>query len=217
VRRRPMILLFGIGCTPLLVTRALPPANTDDNRVTEHSSAAQGASAAGADGDSSAREERLEPRERTARPDAGTLNGSAYSRLKPCPDTFVSHHLIRAPGVRKVAMAVKGRRAPEGVERAVRQNFGRYRMCYEQGLARDPDLAGEVTLRFVIDGQGRVLRAASYGRALPDEDVVSCVASAFYSLPFGPQGATMTSVSYTLAFTPSCIVTRRPQDGLLEG
>src|SRR5262249_36840059 len=50
----------------------------------------------------------------------------------------------------------EGSLPPELIQRTVRQNFGRFRMCYEDGLRRSPSLAGRVAVRFVIGRDGSV-------------------------------------------------------------
>src|SRR5690606_9630248 len=98
-------------------------------------------------------------------------------------------HKTRAPKVRMGATSVSGRLPPEVIQRIVRQNYGRFRMCYEQGLSRNPNLEGRVAARFVIGRDGSVSNASIGGSDLPDSAVVSCVVSAFYGLSFPqPEG-----------------------------
>ena len=40
------------------------------------------------------------------------------------------------------AAEVTGALPPEVIQRIVRQNFGRFRMCYEQGLTQEPEPPG---------------------------------------------------------------------------
>ena len=95
-----------------------------------------------------------------------------------------------------------GRLPPEVVQRIVRQNFGRFRHCYDQALTRNPNLQGRVAARFVIDRSGAVSSVANGGSDLPDSGVVSCVLSAFYGLSFpAPEGGIVTVV-YPIAFSP---------------
>ncbi len=97
---------------------------------------------------------------------------------------------------------VSGRLPPEVIQRTVRQNFGRFRQCYETGLRTNPNLAGRVTARFVIGSDGAVSNVSA-GGDLPDAAVKSCVASAFYGLSFPtPEGGIVT-VSYPIMLTPS--------------
>ena len=84
----------------------------------------------------------------------------------------------------------------------VRQNCGRFRMCYEQGLGRNPNLQGRVSARFVIGRDGSVSNVGNGGSDLPDSGVVSCVLSAFYGLSFPqPEGGIVTVV-YPIMLEP---------------
>lgn len=108
-----------------------------------------------------------------------------------------------SPRLRQGSTTVNGRLPPEVIQRIVRQNFGRFRLCYEKGLASDPKLAGTVATKFVIDTKGSVsgvTRDAS--TTLTDAAVVTCVTSAFSSLSFPqPEGGIVTVV-YPLIFNP---------------
>jgi hypothetical protein len=108
----------------------------------------------------------------------------------------------KPPRVRVGAVTVGPRLPREVIQRVVRQNFGRFRLCYQTGLKNNPDLAGKVTVRFVISRDGRVTSASAQS-SLPDQGVVSCVRAAFYGLHFPkPQGGIVT-VSYPIVFSPS--------------
>jgi hypothetical protein len=96
---------------------------------------------------------------------------------------------------------VSGRLPGDVIQRIVRQNFGRFRNCYEMGLRTNPNLEGRVTARFVIGRDGAVSNVSA-GGDLPDASVKSCVASAFYGLSFpAPDGGVVT-VSYPIMLTP---------------
>ena len=111
-------------------------------------------------------------------------------------------HRTRAPELRMGATTVSGRLPPEVIQRIVRQNYGRFRQCYEQGLGRDPELAGRVAVRFVIGRDGTVVNVADGGSDLPDRSVVDCVSRAYYSLSFPqPEGGIVTVV-YPIVFSP---------------
>jgi hypothetical protein len=79
------------------------------------------------------------------------------------------------PSVRMGATSVSGRLPPEVIQRIVRQNFGRFRLCYENGLRNNPNLQGRVSVRFVIGRDGAVSNVGNGGSDLPDSGVVSCV------------------------------------------
>lgn len=98
---------------------------------------------------------------------------------------------------------VSGRLPASTIQRIVRQNFGRFRMCYQDALAKNPNLEGRVAVRFVIGREGAVSSAQNGGSSLPDSGVVSCVTRAFYGLSFPkPEGGIVTVV-YPIAFHPA--------------
>jgi TonB family protein len=93
-----------------------------------------------------------------------------------------------------------GRLPPADIQNVVRAHFGDFRDCYHAGLKRNPDLEGKVTVRFVIDTDGKVASATGSGE-IGDEEVVSCVVDAAEKLTFPrPEGGTVT-VSYPIVFT----------------
>jgi hypothetical protein len=113
-----------------------------------------------------------------------------------------SHHPT-APTLRAGTTDILSGRLPaEVIQRIVRQNFGRFRVCYEQGLGRNPNLEGRVSVRFAINRDGAVTVAANGGSDLPDSGVVECVVRAYYGLSFpAPEGGIVTVV-YPIMFAP---------------
>jgi hypothetical protein len=112
-------------------------------------------------------------------------------------------HVTKGPVLRAVGeTVVGGHLAPELIQRVVRQNFGRFRNCYETGLRANPNLTGRVTTRFIIDREGTVSTASNGGSDLPDSKVVSCVVSAFYGVSFPAPKDGVVSVNYPIMFTP---------------
>jgi Ca-activated chloride channel family protein len=135
----------------------------------------------------------------------GTLGGGAA----PAPQRFGTgqgrlggSHQLQAPKVRLGAVEVSGPLPQEVVARIVRQNFGRFRLCYEQGLAQNPALAGSVNARFVIARDGSANAARNAGSDLPHPATVACVLASFAGLTFPqPEGAVV-SVTYSVRFEP---------------
>jgi hypothetical protein len=111
-------------------------------------------------------------------------------------------HVTKVPSVRSPSSTVSGHLPPEVVQRIVRQNYGRFRQCYETGLRTNPNLTGRVTARFVIGRAGSVTNVQNGGSDLPDSGVVSCVVSAFYGLSFPTPEAGIVTVSYPIMFSP---------------
>jgi hypothetical protein len=111
-------------------------------------------------------------------------------------------HATKSPSLRQGATQVNGRLPPEVIQRIVRQNFGRFRLCYENGLRTNPNLAGRVQIKFVIDRSGSVSTSQDGGSDLPDQSVVSCVVRGFGNLSFPqPEGGIVTVV-YPIIFNP---------------
>jgi len=93
------------------------------------------------------------------------------------------------------ATAVNGRLPPEVIQRIVRQNFGALRLCYEDGLRKNPTLSGRISIKFVIDREGKVSTAQDCGSELPDSAVVRCVVDKIAPLKFPqPEGGIVTVV-----------------------
>jgi hypothetical protein len=97
---------------------------------------------------------------------------------------------------------VSGRLPPEVIQRTIRQNFGRFRACYQIGLKANPHLQGRVSTSFVIGRDGAVSSATDAGSDLPAPAVVSCVVRTFYGISFPqPEGGIVT-VTYPIVFSP---------------
>ncbi|MEI9953189.1 MAG: AgmX/PglI C-terminal domain-containing protein [Pseudomonadota bacterium] len=111
-------------------------------------------------------------------------------------------HVSKAPRIRAGGETVSGHLPPEVVQRIVRQNYGRFRLCYENGLRTNPNLTGRVSARFVIGREGSVTNVQNGGSDMPDSGVVSCVVSAFYGLSFPTPEAGIVKVSYPIMFSP---------------
>ncbi len=111
-------------------------------------------------------------------------------------------HATSPPRMSGTTSMVSGRLPPEVIQRVVRQNFGRFRLCYENGLRTQPSLTGRVAVRFVIGRDGSVSQAANGGSDMPDSNVVSCVTRAFYGLSFPAPDAGIVTVTYPIMFSP---------------
>jgi hypothetical protein len=106
------------------------------------------------------------------------------------------------PRVKQGATNVSGRLPPEVIRRIVRQNFGRFRLCYENGLRNNPELAGQIRVSFVIAPDGSVADVSSTGD-MPDGAVVSCVERSFFGLSFPSPESGNVRVTFPLRFEPA--------------
>jgi DNA-directed RNA polymerase subunit RPC12/RpoP len=100
---------------------------------------------------------------------------------------------VKPSQVRLGSLTVTGRLGQSVVQRLLRQRFDRVRLCYEQALARLPKLQGRISLRLVIDRDGRVPSISSFGSDMGDSDMVGCVVASFAGLVFpAPEGGIVT-------------------------
>lgn len=108
------------------------------------------------------------------------------------------------PHLRDEGISVSnGSLPPEVIRRIVRQNFGRFRLCYETALRTNAGLTGDVRTRFVIEADGSVGTVSDAGSALPDAGVVTCVERAFGQLSFPALTGPSMTVTYSLSFAPA--------------
>lgn len=123
--------------------------------------------------------------------------GSGHGRLG-------GSHKSAAANVRAGAVSVEPPRLPaEVATRIVRQNFGRFRLCYEGGLARNPNLSGSVGLVIPVDATGSVGNVTLGGSDLPDSTTLECLRAAAGGLTFPqPEGGALRIVQ-RLSFEPA--------------
>ncbi|HEY4159393.1 MAG TPA: AgmX/PglI C-terminal domain-containing protein, partial [Polyangiaceae bacterium] len=103
------------------------------------------------------------------------------------------------PGARAV---VQGRLPPELIQSIIRAKFGVFRECYERGLAKNPNLTGRITTRFVIDRAGNVSDARLDSSTLPDPETTECVVAAFRTFKFYPPEGGIVTVVYPIVLSP---------------
>jgi hypothetical protein len=112
-------------------------------------------------------------------------------------------HVTNAPTLRAPpTIDTNGRLPAEVIQRIVRQNFGRFRLCYESGLRQNPGLHGRVVTKFVIGRDGHVAQAQDAGSDLPSQEVVSCVVRSYANLSFPPPEGGIATVVYPIVLTP---------------
>lgn len=115
----------------------------------------------------------------------------------------VGGHTPGSPRLPRLAdTTINGRIPPDVIQRVVRQNWGRFRACYETGLRANPNLQGRVAARFVVGRDGAVSNVGDGGSDLPDANVTSCVLRAFGGISFPPPSGGIVTVSYPIVFSP---------------
>ena len=87
-------------------------------------------------------------------------------------------------------------------ERGARLRIRVRLFAVQRELTRDPDLAGSVTVRFVIARDGRVSSSAVKRSSMGNAAVESCVASRILRFHFPePRGGGVVIVSYPFIFS----------------
>jgi hypothetical protein len=112
-------------------------------------------------------------------------------------------HIPKGPTFREAGpISANGHLPAEVIQRVVRQNFGRFRACYESGMRNNPGLQGRVAVKFVIGRDGSVNVAQDAGSDLPDQGVVGCVVRSFQTLSFPSPDNGIVTVTYPIMLTP---------------
>lgn len=103
----------------------------------------------------------------------------------------------RVPTVRQGKAEVSGSLEKDIIRRIVRAHINEVRHCYNQGLAKDPELEGKATIEFTITGTGSVGASVVRETSLADAEVGDCIATAVARWTFPkPKDGADTIVSY---------------------
>lgn len=96
---------------------------------------------------------------------------------------------------------VRGSLSKEAIRRVIQRNLSQVRFCYEQGLSTRPDMAGRISVQFMISPSGVVQHTAVAQSTLGSAQVDQCVAAAVRRWTFpAPDGGGYVSVSYPFLF-----------------
>lgn len=90
---------------------------------------------------------------------------------------------------------------PKVIGEAVRGNSREFQLCYESARERNPSLAGQVEVRFVIQPDGSIGPSAVAQSSLP-KDVSECIARAFLRLTL-PEQRNAVVAQYPMLLDPN--------------
>lgn len=145
----------------------------------------------------------------TAPPQAPADGGSSEPPVPPAaagePASFAGFRACKpvAPTDGGVPGQVNGWLEPSVIQAIVRRNFAYFRSCYEHGLQRDPNLAGQISTKFVIGLDGHVEHSELEASDLPDPEVVQCLVEGFTRVVFPPPKCDgRVTVVYPIQFNP---------------
>lgn len=108
-------------------------------------------------------------------------------RLPPEPDTRPGRVVVQRTAV----------------EALVQRRLGLLGQCYSRSLAEDPNLRGDLRVRFVVARTGEVLFAEIVSSTVASTSLQSCVLDAMQRIVFPGSISDLLEVSYPLRFTPS--------------
>jgi Ca-activated chloride channel family protein len=135
---------------------------------------------------------------------SSSAKGSGYGRGFGRGDDLAAPQKKEAaravrPAVRIGAAVVRGSLDKAIIRRYIRKRLPAVKHCYEKQLTREPELEGTVTVKFVINAQGKVTSVVVKG--LGNETVEKCVGSAIKSIEFPATGdGSIVQVSYPFVF-----------------
>lgn len=124
------------------------------------------------------------------------------------PDPCWFRHVIIESGTGSAESSLKsGSGRPhvdkDVVREIVREHIDEVRGCYNEGLARDPELAGRVAVNFVIGPDGHVV-SATVQQGLGDDGVDQCLVEHVKTWKFpAPGGSGNVIITYPFNFTPN--------------
>lgn len=90
--------------------------------------------------------------------------------------------------MRRADAGVQGSLSREVLRESVRARMNEVQRCYEAGLAVDRNLAGRVSIAFVLDAQGAVTEATVVEDGLDRPQVGECIAAAALRWTFPAPG-----------------------------
>jgi len=93
---------------------------------------------------------------------------------------------------------------PEIIRRIVREHAGQIRYCYESELTRTPGIYGKIVMKWVINGEGKVMQATPAESQMKNPNVENCLASRIKTWVFPkPKGGGIVIVNYPFVFKQS--------------
>ena len=96
---------------------------------------------------------------------------------------------------------VQGSLDKELIRQVIQRNKPAIRFCYESQLQRFPNLKGDMRVKFIISGEGRVISSGVAGSTMGNADVEQCVVGRFRTFQFPkPKGGGVVNVTYPITF-----------------
>lgn len=115
---------------------------------------------------------------------------------------LVEHRSRRStgPAVRVGTASVNGALSREVIRREIRLRRNEISHCYQSELNRRPDLAGRVSVRFIIDQRGIVVSSSVSESTMGSAEVSQCVAGVIRRISFPVPDGGVVMVNYPFTF-----------------
>jgi hypothetical protein len=108
----------------------------------------------------------------------------------------------RAPSAGTGDAIVMGSLDKSLIDKVVKSKMSTIKYCYSRELTKNPNLAGKVTIKFTIAGDGKVSAASVATSDLGSSAAESCIVKAFYTMQFPePKGGGIVVVKYPFIFS----------------
>ena len=131
-----------------------------------------------------------------ARPRVMAPNGGVEGALDKNAD--------RDAGMTQGEPVVLGALDPEIIRGIVREHADQIRYCYESELTRTPGISGEIIMKLVINGDGKVTQASTAETQMKSANVEGCLATKIKTWIFPkPKGGGIVIVNYPFVFKQS--------------
>jgi TonB family protein len=110
--------------------------------------------------------------------------------------------IVTGAGQARAGEAVEGTLAKSAIREVVRAHINEIRVCYNEGLQRDPQAQGRIVLDFTIGTEGAVTRSEVASSDMADAAVSECmrVAAGTWVFP-KPEGGAL-KVQYPFVLEP---------------
>ena len=83
------------------------------------------------------------------------------------------------------------------IDQVIKRHMNQIRYCYQRALVNEPELAGKVTVKFVIAKDGTVSSAEVKSTTMNNSTVEHCILGRFLRMQFPvPRGGGVAIVSY---------------------
>lgn len=96
---------------------------------------------------------------------------------------------------------VLGELSPDVISAVLKRNMNQVRYCYQRELTKDPDLGGEIVVKFVIASDGTVSQSTIQSTTMHNDAVESCINARILRMQFPePKGGGIVIVTHPFTF-----------------